>query len=145
MYKVFFKDSIILVTDNKKDCENTDLFIEHCDDVVTQKFILSLLKRDEVFTAGIYSSEIELVFEVLKKLFQCVEAAGGAVINNERILLIKRFGYTDLPKGHIEHGENTEECAIREVEEECSITDVVVEKHLCDTYHIYLRSGHWHL
>ena len=49
-----------------------------------------------------------------------IEAAGGLVYNIEnQLLMIFRNNKWDLPKGKLEVGENIQECAIREVEEEC--------------------------
>jgi len=44
-----------------------------------------------------------------------------------------------LPKGKLEKGESVEECAIREVEEECGISNLMIENELATTYHIFER------
>ena len=68
-----------------------------------------------------------------------VEAAGGLVFNKDGdILMIFRNGKWDLPKGKLEIGESIEECAIREVEEECGISGLIIEKKIKDTYNIYV-------
>lgn len=74
-----------------------------------------------------------------------VKAAGGVVQQNNRILIIKRSGTPDLPKGHQEPGESIEQCAIREVEEECGLQNVKITSHLTDTLHIYYRNENWYL
>ena len=51
----------------------------------------------------------------------------------------------DLPKGHIEPGENAEKCAVREVTEECGVQGLETDIPLNDTWHIYYRDGQWHL
>ena len=64
------------------------------------------------------------------------------VKNNEnKILFIKRKSVWDLPKGKLEKGEEIEECAIREVEEECGISNVKLIKDLIKTYHTYDLKG----
>ena len=69
-----------------------------------------------------------------------VEAAGGKVQNNDgEILFIYRLGMWDLPKGKIEKGENTEEAALREVEEECGISKLHLLSKIKDTWHIYFH------
>jgi hypothetical protein len=51
--------------------------------------------------------------------FKLIQASGGIVFNQKNeILLIKRLGKWDLPKGKIKKSETLEECAIREIEEE---------------------------
>lgn len=54
-------------------------------------------------------------------------------------LLLKHRHRFDLPKGHLEEGENDLQCALREMEEETGIprTDVVLDPTFCysETYH----------
>lgn len=77
----------------------------------------------------------------LKKEIQLVKAAGGVVENHTgKVLMMKRLGFWDLPKGKAEKGEKSEITAIREVEEECNIT-VFTEGKLVTTWHTYLLKG----
>lgn len=66
-------------------------------------------------------------------------AAGGVVFNSiaGTILLIKRNGVWDLPKGKLEAGETVPECAVREVEEETGLKGLTITSALCETYHEY--------
>lgn len=83
-------------------------------------------------------------FEHILREFTWVEAAGGAVRNPEgEILMIYRNNRWDLPKGHHEQGETIEECALREVEEETSITGLTLGRLLVVTLHAYCLRGHW--
>ena len=67
-----------------------------------------------------------------------IEAAGGLVYNDRnQLLMIFRHGKWDLPKGKLEVGENIEQCAIREVEEECGVSGLIITKQLQETYHTY--------
>jgi 8-oxo-dGTP pyrophosphatase MutT (NUDIX family) len=52
-----------------------------------------------------------------------VEAAGGVVVRNGRVLLVHRPRYDDwsLPKGKLDQAESFEEAALREVEEETGL------------------------
>ena len=71
-----------------------------------------------------------------------IPAAGGLVLNPKtEILFIFRDGVWDLPKGWIEKGETIENAAIREVEEECGISNLQLIKPLVTTYHIYFYKG----
>lgn len=56
------------------------------------------------------------------------EAAGGVVIHDGCMLLLDRpsRGEVRLPKGHIEPGEMPDETALREVQEETGIGDLVI-------------------
>lgn len=67
-----------------------------------------------------------------------IEAAGGVVFNNKNeVLLIKRLGKWDLPKGKMEGEELPEESAVREVMEECGIDGLTISGKLPCTYHVY--------
>lgn len=70
-----------------------------------------------------------------------VKAAGGVLYEKgtspRKVLLIKRNGFWDLPKGKLEKEETIEECAVREVEEEIGARNISIENSLCETYHEY--------
>lgn len=71
-----------------------------------------------------------------------IEAAGGLVHNNDnQTLMIFRNGVWDLPKGKLEDGESIRDCAIREVEEECGVSDLEILEELSSTYHTYEVDG----
>jgi 8-oxo-dGTP pyrophosphatase MutT (NUDIX family) len=82
------------------------------------------------------------LFKEIKKQLVLIGAAGGLVKNEEnKYLFIFRRGKWDLPKGKIDEGEETQEAAVREVEEECGIKiDEVLGKAL-NTYHVYEQDG----
>ena len=86
----------------------------------------------------------------LKQRFRYVRAAGGIVTDdNGLLLLIRRNGRWDLPKGKVEEGETLRQAALREVEEETGITCVLdspIKNPTClKTYHIFNLYGGWHL
>ena len=69
-------------------------------------------------------------------------AAGGLVRHTSgRYLFIEKKGRLDLPKGHIEPGEEPETCALREVSEECGIAGHTIIKSICPSYHTYSWEG----
>ena len=71
-----------------------------------------------------------------------VAAAGGLVKNEQgQWLFIYRNGMWDLPKGKWEEGESIEECAVREVAEECGIAEPTIVQQLATTYHTYTLKG----
>ena len=61
------------------------------------------------------------------------------------VLVIHRLGVWDLPKGKVDAGESVEAAAVREVREECGLSEVHLEEFLCDTWHTYVRRGLHHL
>jgi len=67
------------------------------------------------------------------------------------VLWIHRLGQWDLPKGKWEPNESIEECAMREVEEECGVAGLTLGKKLIETTHFYVLKGqhvkkitHWY-
>jgi len=84
---------------------------------------------------------------ILKRVvseFKYQVAAGGIVQNSAgKILLMKRLGKWDLPKGKWDKGETIEECALREIEEETGATELSVKSSFAETYHTYYRNGKW--
>ncbi len=81
-----------------------------------------------------------------------VEAAGGLVQNGGgEYLMIFRNGRWDLPKGKREPNESMEQTAVREVQEECGIDRLRLERLLIVTHHTYTQHGidvlkptHWY-
>ncbi|MDG2153103.1 MAG: NUDIX domain-containing protein [Crocinitomicaceae bacterium] len=143
-YKVFTDKGLIHINESpKKNIPITDI---------------EYIKNYESFCTLIDSKEIQIVcgeveerFNQLFRNFQRIEAAGGLVINDGKVLMIKRFGFWDLPKGKREEGEEEALCAVREVQEECGVTDdLTIIKELEPTFHIYeykgvsvLKKTHW--
>jgi 8-oxo-dGTP pyrophosphatase MutT (NUDIX family) len=81
-------------------------------------------------------------------------AAGGIVTNTEgKILMIFRRGKWDLPKGKLDKGETIAQCAVREVEEETGLKDILLGNFLLITEHQYqdpwlktevIKETHWY-
>ncbi|MDB5232726.1 MAG: hypothetical protein JWN76_3531 [Chitinophagaceae bacterium] len=68
--------------------------------------------------------------------------AGGGLVQNEhgQVLLIHRRGHWDLPKGKLDDGETIEECALREVEEETGLKNIMLKKMITITIHEYIEN-----
>ena len=81
----------------------------------------------------------------LNETFKMAPAAGGVVVKDGKFVSIVRHGIPDLPKGHIEKGENPEQAALREVEEETGIGKLHIVKELPSTWHCYLEHEEWKL
>lgn len=119
---------------------------------VTRDKILKILETHNC--AALVSADPEAAFRSFAAQFTPVEAAGGVVVDPAgRSLMIRRNGRWDLPKGHLECGEELAACAAREIAEETGIRAEVVRP-LCDTLHAYyfeptarweLKRTHWYL
>ena len=78
-------------------------------------------------------------------------AAGGIIKNEDgKILFMYRRGKWDLPKGKLDEGETIEECAVREVEEETGLRNIILGELIGITYHQYTekdedieKESHW--
>ena len=86
------------------------------------------------------------LLRMLKRRMRWVRAAGGIVSDESgEMLLIRRNGRWDLPKGKVEAGETLLEAALREVEEETGIRVESGEWRVVKTYHVFNLYGGWHL
>ncbi len=85
--------------------------------------------------------DVNELFDTVTNCFKYIEAAGGLVtLSDGRMLLIKRRGKWDLPKGKSEKGESLQETAIREVMEECGLRNKPrITGELTHTYHTYYQ------
>jgi ADP-ribose pyrophosphatase YjhB (NUDIX family) len=69
--------------------------------------------------------------------------AAGGIVENEtgKILMIYRRGKWDLPKGKLDDGESIETCAVREVEEETGLRNILLGELVGVTIHNYSEKG----
>ena len=149
MYKVFINDKPIIVTSSSKKENNFPVYLFK--DIAFDEIVYKL-QNENIKGINLYSVDVDNDWNSFLKHLKVVPAAGGLVLNDEKeILFIYRNSIWDLPKGRIEKGESIETAAIREVEEECGICNVSIEKKLLITYHIYFQNGirlketHWFL
>lgn len=143
-YKVFTDKALIHINESPK----INIPVADIDYIENYESFCKFVESNEI---QIVCDEVEEMFTRLFRDFQRIDAAGGLVINKKRVLMIKRFGFWDLPKGKREDGEKVALCAVREVQEECGLTDnLTIIKELEPTYHVYeykgvsvLKKTHW--
>jgi len=143
MIKIFYKDKIVVLTENKI-FTNSCCSVSISDYSWKDKLMSFLFLEDCCNTYNIYGDTENVLLNNFKQLFKIVFAAGGVVYNKDnKILFIKRLGWLDLPKGKKENKETNEETAIREVCEECGILkkDLILKEFLKFSYHIYQQDG----
>jgi ADP-ribose pyrophosphatase YjhB (NUDIX family) len=150
MYKVFMNDKPIILTDS---LQNGFGFQVYDYESVVLDEILHKLKKDRLDGAVLFCENLAASWSDFQHHFKIVEAAGGLVINNEQeVLFIFRGNRWDLPKGRIEKNESIETTAVREVEEECGIDHLQLDRFLLTTYHVFFQNNqdrlkitHWFL
>ncbi|MGI6292697.1 MAG: NUDIX hydrolase [Bacteroidales bacterium] len=142
-YTIFFNEAVlsIIIYDKNQlgDFQNNNDVIFEKNNFLEKKIRLFLEKRQS-FSLYCLVNNIEKVWEYIKGFFIVEKAAGGIVLNNEnKILTIKRWGFLDFPKGHIEKNESVEIAAIREVEEETDIHNLHIVDKIDNTYHVFIK------
>jgi 8-oxo-dGTP pyrophosphatase MutT (NUDIX family) len=144
MYKVFVNDKVIYFTNNVENCGQLTkgLTLTFFSEKITSYLVDFIFNDDKVEHIVIAVSDYETAFTVFQKYFKIIEAAGGIVSNDkDEKLFIYRLDKWDFPKGKIEEGENVEEAALREIEEECGVNQLIIKKFLEDTFHLYKFKG----
>jgi 8-oxo-dGTP pyrophosphatase MutT (NUDIX family) len=138
-YKIYFDNRVITLSPEPDRVQKYALY--HKYSVPEELFaqISQFAVNIEIPSLNIYSTDINNLWKVFSSWFVVIEAAGGLVGHpSGRYLFIMRYGRWDLPKGHLEEGESPEECALREVTEECNIHGHVIRGALPPSYHTYL-------
>ncbi|WP_394975597.1 NUDIX hydrolase [uncultured Croceitalea sp.] len=142
MYKVFVNESPLILTNKRPDNITGNVFLMEDDDI---NYAITALSKKILKVAYIYDSSEEILEKFSMKI-PIVVAAGGMVRNKKgKVLFIYRNDKWDLPKGKLDKGESIEKAAIREVEEETGVQDLVIKNYLKTTYHIFKRNGEYRL
>ena len=144
MYKVFFNQKPLILTDKIQYISDTEplLFIKYSS--VTQ--IIKALKSSKNSKVFLYHKDMNKLWKGFKKKFPIVEAAGGLVKRTDnKLLFIFRNNKWDLPKGGVEKKELIIDAAVREVTEETGVGDIIVEKKISETYHIFKKGKRFRL
>ena len=115
--------------------------VKNCDDLVAK--IRLWLDDDTADCLDLGDVDGEKLAYAIKTVFRQAPAAGGVVVIDNNFVAIERNGIPDLPKGHIEKGEDPQTAALREVEEETGISDLEIIKELPATWHCYLLDNQW--
>ena len=139
MYKVFVNDKPLFLTNEIKKETDFKFFLLESADI--NQIIINFF-QNKLDKAYLYHPDEKEIMKTLKSKIPVSKAGGGLVYNKKNeVLFIFRNGKWDLPKGGTEKGEEIEETAIREVEEETGVTNLVIADKLQKTYHIFKRNG----
>ncbi len=153
MYKVHFENRFILISPEPDRVQKYGLFHKFHDTDELYRIISDFQEDTSIPAINIYGNNIKHIWKIFRIYFTEVGAAGGLVRHaSGRYLFIEKKGRLDLPKGHIEKGEEPDECAMREVSEECGIKGHTIVKPLPPSYHTYswegisyLKKTNWYL
>jgi ADP-ribose pyrophosphatase YjhB (NUDIX family) len=143
-YKVYFAHRPVIFA-HKKIAEN---LVDKGTELVISKGKMDTMLIENALHRGARAvimacDDVAAAWTFFSAQFEFVQAAGGVVLNpKNEILFIYRLEKWDLPKGKVEDDESIQDGAIREVEEECGISNLQLEDHLCTTWHTYLQEGH---
>jgi len=141
-YKVHFENRFILISSEPDRLQKYGLFHKFNDTGELYRIISEFQSDPGLHAINIYCTDIEHLWKIFRIYFSEVYAAGGLVRHTSgRYLFIEKKGKLDLPKGHIEKGEEPETCAVREVSEECGISGHTIIKPISPSYHTYSWKG----
>jgi ADP-ribose pyrophosphatase YjhB (NUDIX family) len=144
MYKVFFNDRTIFLTDefSKHFQVKYGLFYKYRSVEDLKELISFYSKLKRIDTLFLFHYDIEVLRNSFRSCFLNVTAAGGLIKNQKGMFLfMKRRGKWDLPKGKLGKKESFENAAIREVREECGLDRIRIVTPLLSTYHTYHLDG----
>jgi 8-oxo-dGTP pyrophosphatase MutT (NUDIX family) len=142
MYKVHFENRFIFISPEPDRLQKYGLFHKFRDTKELYKLIADFQADKSIESINIYCTDIKHLWKIFRIYFTEVGAAGGLVKHTSgKYLFIEKKGKLDLPKGHIEPGEEPETCAIREVSEECGINGHTIVKPIRPSYHTYSWEG----
>lgn len=148
MYKIFYEQrALVFPNIDEKDLDlnatSTQLEsyeVEKIHNFLRQWLVVNL--KEDVTIDGITP---EVLSAALLRTFRLAPAAGGVVLNDGQFAAIERHGIPDLPKGHIEEGEDAATAAMREVEEETGLAGLSIIEQLPTSWHCYLYEDEWRL
>ena len=134
MYKVFINEKKLSISKSVTNAERNIRF----EDSTSLEIAVDLLENTSCTEINVYGENLKTIWQEFTSLFKVIEAAGGMVYNAEnKILFIYRLGKWDLPKGKLEPNELLKAAAIREIEEETGLKELILEYFVQNTFHVY--------
>ena len=144
MYKVYFNRNTVVFPARLSETPGTVTVLDP-DPRTMQRLIADCYGKDNVNVAFFSPSGRDLQ-KIFDGFFRHIPAAGGIVRHRPtgRILMIRRWGKWDLPKGWQEKGESLHENALREVREETGLIQLeAAAQEIHTSRHAYLADGQW--
>jgi 8-oxo-dGTP pyrophosphatase MutT (NUDIX family) len=139
MYKVFVNDKPFFLTNEIVKETDFQFFLLESTDI--KKLVINMF-NNKIKKCYLYYPDEKVILKKLKEKIPVQRAGGGLVYNKKgEVLFIFRNGKWDLPKGGKEKREKMKLTAMREVEEETGVNNLIITKKLQKTYHIFKRNG----
>ena len=143
---IYYHNKAIVLNEKPKDYPDKAIVI-NADDYRFQDLkdtIITFLNAADALCLYIRTDRQKQMQKQIFCMFDMITASGGLVINNQKqVLMIKRWGVWDFPKGKVENYENAEEGALREVSEETGVKAVTLAADPFLTYHIYQNQNRY--
>jgi hypothetical protein len=126
MYKVFFNDRFVTLTDRLSPDEvNKYQIIHPFKGKIELEEITNYFQNNHVHNMAVLFDDVPFLKKAFFSQFTNISAAGGLVLNEKnQYLMIFRREKWDLPKGKAEKNESVEETAVREVCEETGLENI---------------------
>lgn len=140
MYKIYVNQNLLLLSAEPIQLsEERQLTAKYSGKAKSLLNYVDMMEKGQRYqVVNLFYPEVETLFKDFSGHFRIAEAAGGIVRNpKSEILMIFRLGFWDLPKGHIDKGEEAEEAALREVREETGIQELVADGFALTTWHTF--------
>jgi ADP-ribose pyrophosphatase YjhB (NUDIX family) len=145
-FRVYFDDRSLFILHTSSKIHIADavsIVFKNDSDIL---YAIEEMDKQQATCVVIKAEDTAVAFSSFKSKFQYIQAGGGLVKNEkDEYLFIFRRGKWDLPKGKLDEGETISECALREVEEETGLVNVLLQDHLVDTWHVYYERGNFFL
>ena len=148
MHKIYFeKRSIVICRPEEEALADPNGVEFHLGDKLDIHALVGMFEASSTLSRiYIPTDDTDRTYRRICAEFKEVNAAGGLVSNRRGdYLLIRRDGLWDLPKGHQEAGEDIRVTALREVQEETGVDQLMLRDLICITDHCYRRNDIWHL
>ena len=148
MYKIFYEQRALIfpnIEEKQLKLDATTPQLESYEVEKIHNFLRQWLVVNLPDDVVIDKMDPEVLSAALCRTFRLAPAAGGVVLYDGQFAAIERHGIPDLPKGHIEEGEDAASAAVREVEEETGLTGLAIVRQLPSSWHCYLLEDEWRL